>query len=782
MAPDTTQAMYSSNSLRKGFPGMPEADSSSAPTGGPPKLQPAYRNAGAAPGSPTGYTTGSVQGAPAAGGAAPMLQAARSLTTIMPGSAYDTGGQEVAPGEPVPGGGMPSPGVPTGPSPTPRSPAPGAPAPAPAPPPRPQQTSAPTGGGSGDPRLTGQIYRQNGKNWLFFDGAEWYQDGDWWVNSNAVPPDKIDDPAWAQTVEANRVTDGPTRATVQARAAAQGAPAGSNDQFYAYRNSIGEQAFQQRVQWANAITTDTQDSGPRGVLRDEVFWGHMTPVPNMNGFYFSFHGGNSWTFKNSAGQEVVGNPQLLAAAQQGQQQLDSGQPGGGTTPNGGALPNAVDVHGLPLTPGSSAYGLPGVAYGWQTQPGATSNYPYLKHGAVAMPGSSKGVPVIMAEAGVPEIAIPLPKLKAVIGSELASRVVQSVSDKVLYPGDKAYAGGVAGVDDPADPIYRGGGTRLPSQAGIPIQPGAPTPPAPFDWSKVPGPGTNPWGDGQTYTPFSGYTPAHYAAYQPQQMSNDEKLQLSAVSNIARTLTGQGGNLYQIGAPAYADAIKYYQTLLSGNRAAMQAATAGSAEAIRAQGRGLEGRITASLGRSGAADTLKAQAAQDEAAAIARLTQGVQPAAAAALQGAGLAGAQAGAQMEAQGGDFYSRVQQALTQSRQFEENLGEQSRQFGANFEEQSRQFGTQLTEQSRQFGASLAEQVRQGNMSYSQAMAALALNDSQFQQSFALQQKQFDEMVRQFNANLQLQQQQMKAGKSAAKGQAIVGGLGAAAAVVVAL
>jgi hypothetical protein len=266
------------------------------------------------------------------------------------------------------------------------------------------------------------------------------------------------------------------------------------------------------------------------------------------------------------------------------------------------------------------------------------------------------------------------------------------------------------------------------------------------------------------------------------MSDQEKAQLASISGIAQTMTGQGQNLYSIGAPAYADAIRYYQTLLGGNRAAMQAATAGSAEAIRAQGRGLEGRISASLGRSGAADTMKAQLAGQQASDIAHLTQGVQPAAAAALQGAGLAGAQAGAGMEAQGGDFYSKIQQALTQSRQFEENLGEQSRQFGASFEEQSRQFGTQLSQNDRQFAASLAEQVRQGNMSYSQAMASLALNDKQFQQGFGLQLKSFDEQVRQFNESLKVQSQQISAQKSGSKGAAIASGVGTAAMIVIAI
>lgn len=315
------------------------------------------------------------------------------------------------------------------------------------------------------------------------------------------------------------------------------------------------------------------------------------------------------------------------------------------------------------------------------------------------------------------------------------------------------------------------------------------PPGPTSGSGTPnysphGPwdGTLPYGAGTNYTPGPAYMPGHYTPYQQRDMSDQEKAQLASISGIARAMTGQGQNLYSIGAPAYAQAVKYYQTLLGGNRVAMQAATAGSAEAIRAQGRGLDTRITASLGRSGAADTLKAQSANEEAAAIAHLTQGVQPAAAAALQSAGLEGANAGASMEAQGGDFYSKIQQSLTQSRQFEENLSESSRQFGANYDEQSRQFGTQLAQNDRQYASSLAEQVRQGNMSYAQAMKALELNDAQFKATFDANTRSFYESVRQFNESLKVQTQGIKTQKSGQKGAAIASGIGTAAMIIIAI
>lgn len=604
------------------------------------------------------------------------------------------------------------------------------------------------------------------------NGMQRVRSGSWWLDKKLVDLyGENDDRAQAGRIEYSQGLNAMAQAHQAAATAAKTTATGFDS----------EQERALRQQWANEIgvneKSDENQNDPvfvaKQVLVDLIKGGHVDKMPN--GIFFSYHGDTAarpWEFKNANGQDVAPTPELIDMASKAQQEKNAryqtgAMPGagGGST---GAPSNAVDVNGLPLAPGAGSYGLPGVGVGWQTQARPVANYNYAAKGALAMPGSPKGVPVIMAEAGVPEVAIPVPKLRAAVGDDAAQRVIDAVSKKTIYPGDpppKLQAGAE---------INQGGGMPLPPK---PPTGSGPDAYKPFQWD-----GSIPGGSGEAYTPFGGWTPGKYSPYQQQQMTDQEKAQLSSISGIAKTMTGQGQNLYSIGAPAYAQAIKYYQTLLGGNRTAMQAATAGSAEAIRAQGRGLEGRITAQLGRSGAADQAKADAANQEAAAIAHLTQGVQPAAASALQGAGLEGAQAGAGMQTAGADMYSKIQQALTQSRQYEEGLSENSRQFGASFEEQSRQFGTQLTETSRQFAASLAEQVRQGNLSYNQAMKALELNDHQFQTSFGMQQKSFDEQVRQFNESLKVQGAGINAQKSSSKGAAIASGIGTAAMIVIAI
>lgn len=710
----------------------------------------------------------------------------------------------IAPGEPVPGGGMPGgPGPGPAPTTTPSTTTPTTP-PTTTPPPPQSGDAAPAGGVPGTgygPRATqappGAPYSHvdhqgNPTGVATINGQQRVRSGSWWLDKKLVDLyGENDDRAQVGRIEYSQGLNQMAAARQAAATAAKTTSTGFDS----------EQERSLRQQWANEIGVDeksdlNQDDPvfvAKQVLVDLIKGGHVDKL--SNGLFFSFHGDTAarpWEFKNANGQDVAPTAELVkmataAQAEKNARYQSGAMPGSGAT----GAPGAVDINGLPVAPGANAYGLPGVGVGWQTQARPVANYNYAAKGALAMPGSNDGVPVIMAEAGVPEIAIPIPKLRAAVGDDAAQRAIDAVKKNTIYPGAKLAAGaltmgaeGTAGSATgpntvPAKPPTY---TQIIPPGGTPNANGGYTPPngssyTPFTWD-----GSIPGGSGAAYTPFSGWTPGKYTPYQQQQMTDQEKAQLASISEIAKTMTGQGQNLYSIGAPAYAQAIKYYQTLVGGNRTAMQAATAGSAEAIRAQGRGLEGRITAQLGRSGAADLAKSDAANQEAAAIAHLTQGVQPAAAAALQGAGLEGAQAGGALEGAGADNYARIQQALTQSRQYEEGLRESSRQFGASYEEQSRQFGTQLTETSRQYAASLAEQVRQGNMSYAQAMAALELNDHQFQTSFGMQQKSFDEQVRQFNESLKVQKQGISAGKSSSKGAAIASGIGTAAMIVIAI
>lgn len=221
--------------------------------------------------------------------------------------------------------------------------------------------------------------------------------------------------------------------------------------------------------------------------------------------------------------------------------------------------------------------------------------------------------------------------------------------------------------------------------------------------------------------------ASASTYQPQGPSGQETAMLSAITQLAQMLQGQGESLFQVGMPAYAKAIDYYKTLLGGSPAAMGAATAPASELIREQGKGAAASIGSGFLRGGAKDNALAELQRGEASDIAHLTQGVQPAAASALMSGGLSGTGQATAAESAGGQFYTAALSNLTQGRQFEEGLAENS----------------------KQFSASLAEQVRSNNLSYNQAMAGLALQKllegnrlaeqiTEFGKSFGLQQDQF--------------------------------------------
>lgn len=97
---------------------------------------------------------------------------------------------------------------------------------------------------------------------------------------------------------------------------------------------------------------------------------------------------------------------------------------------------------------------------------------------------------------------------------------------------------------------------------------------------------------------------------------------------------RGGGLYDQSLPMFQQAGNYYKTLLSGNRAAMNQATAGPAAQITSTYRGAQRSLLGSTIRGGARDTALAELNRDRAASLAGLHTGVQPMAAGALAGLG----------------------------------------------------------------------------------------------------------------------------------------------------
>lgn len=607
-----------------------------------------------------------------------------------------------------------------------------------------------------------------------FGGQEWVRDGPWLVPLEFAERGGIDDPELAAEFESlavpyaqglNRAAGERKRAVYRSNSAQTGGMGGTQGAVLA--RSLG-------------YNMDTPIQGKNMSLWYAIENGHYLVHRLPDGRMFLINAGQSPDSPNSEFVDPGTGARFFGL---------HNAPGGGGT--GG---------GTPQIPG-----LPRLARGARVDP---------------IPGGRRvminGVPAIVAEANETEYIIPQSKLEGAVGREGAARVAAAV-DSPVTPGSRLAYGGTApwaqnpGFWDPNDPGLIGAppptgptaagvnpgrliyvGPTPAERMGLPpgvYRPGNPAEGAPPVHQPGPGPAgpapppgtTTPTSNfpdpasygGTEYSPFGGYAPASYTPYQERDMTPEEKQQLAAITALARMLEGQGKGLYDVGSGAYAQAIKYYQTLLGGNRAAMTSAVAPSAEMIREQGRGAEERVRAGLGRSGAADTAIADLARTEAGQIAELTRGVQPGAAAALQAGGLAGAQTGGALQQAAGGFYEAARQALTQHRQFEEGLGESSRQFGAGLTEQSRQFGTGLEEQSRQFAASLAEQVRMGNIGASQAAAALALQTRVSDQNYQIQLQELAQRATQFAEQMQLMRQQFSFQKKMGIGQMIGQGLG---------
>lgn len=237
------------------------------------------------------------------------------------------------------------------------------------------------------------------------------------------------------------------------------------------------------------------------------------------------------------------------------------------------------------------------------------------------------------------------------------------------------------------------------------------------------------------------------------LSDQEKEMYAAITALAKLLSGQGESLFNVGFPAYTEAINYYRILLGkGGRSAAQAAVAPSAEGIAQAYEGAKTSVGTGYLRGGAKDAAIADLTRAQSGDTARLVAGVQPGAASALVGAGLAGTQAGQQGEAAGASAYGGLLATQVQDRQFQ----------------------TTLREQIRQFDVSIATQVDLANKARAAGLEAAAMQAD-------LARQQLEEQKRQFEAQLAFQQQQartqqqqyssqQKTGTGLAIGQLLVG------------
>ena len=153
--------------------------------------------------------------------------------------------------------------------------------------------------------------------------------------------------------------------------------------------------------------------------------------------------------------------------------------------------------------------------------------------------------------------------------------------------------------------------------------------------------------------------SHYAGKKAtksaMERSPEELAALTGAQGSAKTLGDTGGSLVSEGRQCIQRPAGYYQTLLSGNRAAMTQATAAPRAQLQEQVRGARTGVARSGIRGAARDVLSGNLMRQNAAQIGGLTTGVQPAAAAALAGLGTDTMKVGAPMLGQAGSIYTNL-------------------------------------------------------------------------------------------------------------------------------
>ena len=239
-----------------------------------------------------------------------------------------------------------------------------------------------------------------------------------------------------------------------------------------------------------------------------------------------------------------------------------------------------------------------------------------------------------------------------------------------------------------------------------------------------------------------------------QMSPQETAALSLTTDIAKQLQGEGQGLYQVGMPAYTQALNYAQQILGGNQAAAQRAVGPTEQNISDIYAGQQKAIQASGLRGGARDTAIAQAMQGQARDTGNLLPQMQSQMFAAAGQMGLAGAQAGGQFQQSAAGLNAEVAQLYQQQGQFAIQA-EQSNRFGIG----------QLNVANR----GLDIQQALGNAAIDLQQQGLNNQQSQFAQTLANQQNQFQQTfdwTKQYQQTLlSLQQQQIANQQQQAQG-----------------
>jgi hypothetical protein len=137
-----------------------------------------------------------------------------------------------------------------------------------------------------------------------------------------------------------------------------------------------------------------------------------------------------------------------------------------------------------------------------------------------------------------------------------------------------------------------------------------------------------------------------------QRSPEEQVALTGAQGAAGTLGKTGSELVNESKPYLSNAGQYYQTLLRGDRGAMQAAVAPYAAQVTDVYRGANRALEQSGVRGAARDVQRGELNRQRASQIAGLTTGMQPQAAGALGALGTTQLQAGTPLLGQAGNIY----------------------------------------------------------------------------------------------------------------------------------
>lgn len=172
-----------------------------------------------------------------------------------------------------------------------------------------------------------------------------------------------------------------------------------------------------------------------------------------------------------------------------------------------------------------------------------------------------------------------------------------------------------------------------------------------------------------------------AASTAMQKTPEEQNAFNANTKLAGQQTAQGNEMFNTAMPAVKSSLGYYNTLLSGNRAARVGAVAPEAESVSSAYEGANKAVGRGYVQGGAKDQAFAENARARAGAISRLTTGVRPMAAnsmAQIGGSLLPGA---AQRQGQAANIYGGQGYTEMQNRKMGQDAGSStSANFGGLF------------------------------------------------------------------------------------------------------